>query len=136
MRWGFCLLQKLLTKFLFFRLLPDFLRGCRGCWIFFVPIQARRQSRGLISSPPMKPKSKFKCLRCNVIHTADPRNLGRQCYCNKPHLTDLGLAFHPIQFICLTCSGGNRRASQPLGSTLATLVKIIANAPKTCHFLS
>ena len=84
MCWGFCLLQKLLTKLLFLRLLPDFLRGCRGGWIFFVPTQAWRQSRRLISSPPMKPKSKFKCLRCNVIHTADPRNLGRQCYCNKP----------------------------------------------------
>ena len=32
----------------------------------------------------MKPKFKFKCLHCSVIHTADPRNRGRQRYCDKP----------------------------------------------------
>ena len=30
MRWGFCLLQQLLTKLLFLRRLPEFLPGCRG----------------------------------------------------------------------------------------------------------
>ena len=84
MRRGWRLLQKLLTKLLFLRLLPNFLRdGRRARFSSFNP-QFRGQSRRLISSLPMKSKFKFKCLHCNSFHFADPRNHGRQKYCNKP----------------------------------------------------
>jgi hypothetical protein len=31
----------------------------------------------------MKSKTKFKCLHCREEHKCDPRNRGRQCYCQK-----------------------------------------------------
>lgn len=40
--------------------------------------------RRLATSPPMKRKTKFKCLHCKEFDVPDYRNRGRQDHCSKP----------------------------------------------------
>lgn len=76
------LLQELLTKLFFLRLLPRLLRGGAGR-IFFPEQRLRAGRRRCILRLPMSSSAAPKCLCCNEKFHSDARNRRHQCYCAK-----------------------------------------------------
>ena len=85
MALGLGLLQELLAKLFFLRLLLGLLPGGGG-GIFFLGGAWMRRCRRAILRPPMSSKTTPKCLHCNEEFHPDPRNRGRQRYCAKAGL--------------------------------------------------
>jgi len=77
------LLQELLTKLFFLRLLLGLLPGERG-GIIFVGWSVHLRHRRAVLSPQMSSTTMCKCLHCKESYRSDPRKRGRQRYCSKP----------------------------------------------------